>query len=83
MGDASEKPATDAGPELVGRRRSALLWGAVGVLGFLVLLLAYEALVATLPLSLAVKVGVALAAGVVAAAVAYRLEHRLVRKGRP
>ncbi|MFC7136243.1 hypothetical protein [Halobaculum litoreum] len=63
------------------RRRSALLWGAVGLF---VVLVGGQALVLLgegLPFGFAGLFGVALVVGAVVAAAAYRFEHRLARKG--
>jgi hypothetical protein len=63
------------------RRRSAALWGAIGVLSVAVVGLALPILgAARAPLT--ALGGVALAAGAVAAGVSYAFEERLVRRGR-
>ncbi|MFC7069821.1 hypothetical protein [Halobaculum lipolyticum] len=63
------------------RRRSALLWGAVGLF---VVLVGGQALVlfgTGLPFGFAALFGVALVVGGIVAASSYLLEHRLARKG--
>jgi len=85
MPDASDDPGATArswGTLRPGGGRSALLWGAVGVLAYLVLLLGYEAVVAPIPVGPGAKLAIAVAAGVVPAAVAFRFEGRLAGKGR-
>ena len=63
------------------RGKSALLWGAVGVLGFLVLVQGAVLLSVPLPLGFAGVVVVALAVGAVVAVASYTTEHRLTGKG--
>ncbi|MFP8952033.1 hypothetical protein ACLI4Z_03535 [Natrialbaceae archaeon A-arb3/5] len=58
------------------RTKSALLWGAVGVMAFLVLVQGY-ALVSGPLVSIAQGAAVALGVGLVTAASAYALEHRI------
>lgn len=58
------------------RVASALLWGAVGFMAFLVLVQGY-ALVAPSPVSIAQGVGIAVIVGFAAAICAYLLEHRI------
>ena len=63
------------------RRRSALLWGAVGLF---VVLVGGQGLVLLgegLPFGFAGLVGVAVIVGSIVAASSYLLEHRLARKG--
>ena len=64
------------------RVESSLLWGAVGAFSFLVLVGGYDLLASRLAVGLAARLGVALAVGVVVAAVTYFAEARLARKGR-
>lgn len=63
------------------RRRSALLWGAVGALSFLVVAQGYLLLDGELPLGYAGLFPVAAAVGGILAATAYLFEHRLRRRG--
>lgn len=58
------------------RVRSSLLWGIVGAFSFLVLVQGFD-LVASLNIGLLVKVAVALAVGVAAAALTYRARDLL------
>ncbi|SHG43331.1 hypothetical protein [Halobaculum gomorrense] len=63
------------------RERSALLWGAIGLL---VVLVGGQALVLVgpgLPFGFAGLFALAVLVGVVVAAASYGLEHRLTRKG--
>jgi uncharacterized membrane protein (GlpM family) len=62
-------------------RRSALLWGLVGVLTFLVLVGAYWLLIGPLTVPLAALGGVAVGVGTVVAGLAYRYERRLLTAG--
>lgn len=62
------------------RVRSALLWGAIGGLVFLVAVQGY-ALVASLPIGLPLRMVVAVVVGGVTATFAYATEYRLMRKG--
>jgi hypothetical protein len=64
------------------RRKSALLWGAVGLLAFLVLVQGYELAVARTPVGFLGKLGLGVVVGAVAGSVSYLLEGRLARKGR-
>ena len=59
------------------RRRSALLWGAVGALAFLVLAQGASLAGVDLPVGFLGRVGLALVVGAVATAAAYATEHRL------
>ncbi|WP_313691984.1 hypothetical protein [Halorarum halobium] len=63
------------------RRKSALLWGAVGALAFLVL--AQGAVLASvrLPVGFLGMLGIAVALGAVVGGVSYLVEHRLTGKG--
>jgi len=65
----------------VSRERSALLWGAIGLL---VVLVGGQALVLVgpgLPFGFAALFALAAVVGTTVAAAAYRFEHRLTRKG--
>ncbi|MFC5368513.1 hypothetical protein [Salinirubrum litoreum] len=64
------------------RRKSALLWGAVGLLAFLVLVQGYQLLVGPTPVGFLGKLALAVVVGIVAGGVSYLLEGRLARKGR-
>ncbi|MFB6280519.1 MAG: hypothetical protein ABEH40_00665 [Haloferacaceae archaeon] len=64
------------------RRRSALLWGLVGVLTFLVLLGAYWLLVGPPDLPPIALAGTAAGVGAVVTAAAYRYEARVRAAGR-
>ncbi|MFB6157325.1 MAG: hypothetical protein ABEJ34_05735 [Haloferacaceae archaeon] len=64
------------------RRRSALLWGLVGLLTFLVLVGGYRLATGPLGVPLPAVAGVAALVGVAVTAVAYRYEPRLRAKGR-
>ncbi|WP_049893672.1 hypothetical protein [Halogranum rubrum] len=64
------------------RTKSGVLWGLVGALTFLALTQGYVLLVGPLPLSLLVRLGVAVVLGVVVASAAYVTEYRVARKGR-
>lgn len=64
------------------RAKSALLWGAIGSVSFLVALQGYRLLVSPLRFGVVVALGTALAVGVVVAAVTYATEGRLTAKGR-
>ncbi|MFC6874395.1 MULTISPECIES: hypothetical protein [Halobellus] len=64
------------------RRRSAVLWGLIGALSFLVLLQGYRLLVGPLDVSTAAAAGVALFVGVVVTLLAYVAEPRMRAKGR-
>jgi hypothetical protein len=64
------------------RTKSSLLWGAVGVLAFLVSAQAYQLVVGPLRVGVPVLAGVTVAVGAVVAAVSYVAEHRLTSKGR-
>ncbi|MFC7097775.1 hypothetical protein [Halobaculum marinum] len=63
------------------RRKSALLWGAIGLFVVLVGGQGLVLLGSGLPFGFAGLFGVAAAVGLVVAAAAYRFEHRLARKG--
>ncbi|TYL38267.1 hypothetical protein CV102_13825 [Natronococcus pandeyae] len=67
---------TEAESTLSPRVKSALLWGAVGVLSFLVLVQGYALLVEPL-VTITQGVVIALLVGVGAAGGAYLLEHRV------
>jgi 1,4-dihydroxy-2-naphthoate octaprenyltransferase len=64
------------------RGKSALLWGAVGLLAFLVLVQGYQLLVGPTPVGFLGKLVVGVVVGVVAAGASYLTERRLARKGR-
>ena len=64
------------------RRRSALLWGLVGVLTFLVLVGGYWLVWGALDLPLPAVTGTAVLVGVAVTTVAYRYEGRLRTEGR-
>jgi hypothetical protein len=64
------------------RRKSALLWGAVGLLAFLVLVQGYQLLVGPTPVGFLGKLAIGVVVGVVAAGASYLAERRLARKGR-
>lgn len=64
------------------RVKSALLWGAVGALAFLVAVQGYQLVVGGLALPLLAVGAVALVVAAATAGVAYALEPRLLRKGR-
>jgi hypothetical protein len=59
-----------------------VLWGGVGVLGFLALLQGYRLVVAPLALDVPTAVAAALAVGGVVAGATYLTEFRLAAKGR-
>ncbi|WP_053949208.1 hypothetical protein [Halolamina sediminis] len=64
------------------RTKSALLWGAVGLLAFLAAVQGYQLLVAPVPVSIPAIGAVAVGVGLLTAGVAYATEHRLRTKGR-
>ena len=64
------------------RRKSALLWGAVGLLAFLVLVQGYQLLVGPTPVGFLGKLSIGVLVGAVAAGASYLTEERLARKGR-
>jgi hypothetical protein len=64
------------------RRKSALLWGAVGALSFLVLAQGYVLVVGRLPLSILGRFGLALGVGGVATVLTYAVEPRVAGKRR-
>jgi len=64
------------------RVKSALLWGVVGLLAFLVAVQGYQLLIGPFPASIPVVGAAAVAVGVLTAGVAYATEHRLRTKGR-
>ena len=64
------------------RAKSSLLWGAVGVLSFLVVVQGYDLFVPAFRASLGLRVGMAVAVGVLTAVLSYVLEGHLARKGR-
>jgi len=64
------------------RRRSALLWGVVGLFSFLVAVQGYRLLGGRVPLSAVETLSVAVAVAAVVAVVSYLLEPRFLRKGR-
>jgi hypothetical protein len=66
----------------VWRARSALLWGLVGVVGFLALVQAYQLAGERLRIPLPALLGVVLLVGGVTTGVAYVVEPRLLRNGR-
>ena len=59
------------------RRRSALLWGAIGGLAFLVLAQGATLVGVRLPIDLLGKLAVAVGVGAVAAAASYAVERRI------
>gem|GEM_PF-184901 len=65
-----------------GRTKSALLWGVVGALAFLVAVQGYQLAVGGVALSLLIVAAVAIGVAAVAATVAYVAEPRLLTKGR-
>ena len=65
-----------------GRTRSALLWGVVGALSFLVAVQGYQLAVGGLPLPLWIVGVAAVGVAAVSATVAYVAEPRLLAKGR-
>ena len=67
---------TEAESALSPRAKSALLWGAVGVLSFLVLVQGYALLVEPL-VTITQGAAIALLVGVGGAGGAYLLEHRI------
>lgn len=67
---------------MTGRRRSALLWGAVGLFSFFVTVQGYLLFGGRVPLSLIETLGVAVIVAVAVAVVSYVAEARLLRKGR-
>ncbi|WP_049986526.1 hypothetical protein [Halobellus rufus] len=64
------------------RTRSALLWGLVGALTFLVLVQGYRLLVEPLGVGLPFAGGVAVGIGVAVGGISYVAEPRLAAKGR-
>ncbi|WP_144902292.1 hypothetical protein [Halobellus captivus] len=64
------------------RTRSALLWGLIGALTFLVLVQGYRLFVGSLGVTLPLGAGVAVAVGLVVGGVSYVAEPRLGAKGR-
>ncbi|MFB6090481.1 MAG: hypothetical protein ABEJ97_05425 [Halobellus sp.] len=64
------------------RTRSALLWGLVGALAFLVLVQGYRLVVGSLGIDFLGGLAVALLVGVAVAAISYVAEPRLATKGR-
>jgi hypothetical protein len=66
----------------VNRTRSALLWGLVGALTFLVLVQGYRLFVGQLRVDFLGALGIALVLGSVVSAVSYLAEPRLAAKGR-
>ena len=64
------------------RVKSALLWGAVGLLAFLAAVQGYQLLAGPLPVSIPVVAAVAAGVGALTAGTAYLTEHRLRAKGR-
>ena len=64
------------------RRRSALLWGLVGALTFLVLLQGYRLLVGPPGVGVAVAAGISLLVGGVVTLLSYVAEPRMMAKGR-
>jgi hypothetical protein len=62
--------------------RSALLWGAVGLFAFLVLVQGYQLLVAPLPIGIGAGLGLAVLVGAVTALLSYVAESRLGRNRR-
>ena len=64
------------------RVKSALLWGAVGLLTFLAAVQGYQLLAGPLPVSIPAIAAVAVGVGALTAATAYLSEYRLQQKGR-
>lgn len=64
------------------RRKSALLWGVVGLLAFLVLVQGYQLVGGVTPLGFLGKLAIGVVVGVVTAGASYLVEGRLARKGR-
>lgn len=64
------------------RAKSSLLWGLVGVLSFLVVVQGYDLFVPAFRASIGLRAGMAVAVGVLTAALSYVLEGRLDQKGR-
>jgi polyferredoxin len=64
------------------RRKSALLWGVVGLLAFLVLVQGYQLLVGPTPVGFLGKLVVGVGVGAVTAGASYLVEAQLARKGR-
>ena len=62
--------------------RSALLWGAVGVLAFLVLLQGFRLFAGPVGLGLVPTIGIAFAIGSFVTVLSFVLEPRLREKGR-
>lgn len=82
---------TDIGEEIVteetsipttSRRRSALLWGAVGAISFLVVVQGYLLFGGKLPFQYRWLLAVAVGIGVVSGVISYVLEPRFLRYGR-
>lgn len=63
------------------RRKSALLWGVVGALAFLVLAQGAVLFELSLPIGFPGLLSVGLVLGVVVAGAVYATEHRLMGKG--
>jgi hypothetical protein len=66
----------------VSRSRSAILWGLVGALAFLVLVQGYRLAVGTLGVDVFTSFGLAVLIGAVVAVASYLAEPRLASKGR-
>ncbi|WP_336021883.1 hypothetical protein [Halobellus salinisoli] len=64
------------------RTRSALLWGVVGALAFLVLVQGYRLFVGSLGIGLPRAAGVAVGIGVAVTGISYVAEPRIAAKGR-
>ena len=64
------------------RTKSALLWGLVGALAFLVLVQGYRLFAGSLGVDVLSALGIALVLGGVVSAVSYVAEPRLATKGR-
>ena len=64
------------------RRQSSLLWGLIGALLFLVIVVGYRLAGGTLPVGVGGLGVIAIAVGVVVAVVAATIEPRLAGKGR-
>jgi hypothetical protein len=62
------------------RRKSALLWGAIGALSFLVLAQGYVLLVGRLPVGFLGRLGVGLLVGAVTTGLSAVTERRLAAK---
>jgi hypothetical protein len=66
----------------VNRTKSALLWGLVGALAFLVLVQGYRLFAGSLGVDVLSALGIALVLGTAVSVVSYVAEPRLATKGR-